>query len=144
MHTHKNPIFVALGAMSFDTGAEIKTVDTIINAICASGNSGIICGFSNTIRKIKLPENIIQIDSFPSDFFKYGKIIIHHCGFGTMTTALYSGKPSIPIPHILDQSFWANRLFQLNLCPKPFSINKLTEQNLLASIKTCEENSIIR
>lgn len=144
LQKHTAPIIVALGAMSFDTGDEIKTINTIVNAICKSGNSGIICGFSNSIKKIKLPENIVQIDFYPSDFFKYGKIIVHHCGFGTMTTALYSGKPSIPIPHILDQSFWADRLFKLDLCPKPFSKNKLTEQNLLESIRTCENNNIIK
>jgi UDP:flavonoid glycosyltransferase YjiC (YdhE family) len=143
LEKHHNPIIVTFGAMAFDSGFEIEKVNVIIQAIQKSGNSGIIQGFDNTIGKLRLPESIIHIGSFPSSFFNYGKIIIHHCGFGTMTTGLFSGKPCIPIPHILDQTFWAARLYELGLCPKPIPIKKMTEQRLVYSIRICETSEKI-
>jgi UDP:flavonoid glycosyltransferase YjiC (YdhE family) len=138
LRKHECPIIVALGAMSFDTGQDVDRVQVMINAITKSGHSGIIQGFSNSIQKMVLPDNIFHLGPFPHDLlFKRGKLIIHHGGFGTTTTALYSGIPSITIPHVLDQFFWADQLYELKLSPKPVPARKVTEKVLISAIEAC-------
>jgi UDP:flavonoid glycosyltransferase YjiC (YdhE family) len=138
LKNHECPIIVALGAMSFDTGQDVDRVQVMINAITKSGHSGIIQGFSNSVQKMDLPDNIFHLGPFPHDLlFKHGKLIIHHGGFGTTTTALYSGIPSITIPHVLDQFFWAHQLHALKLSPKPVPARRVSEKVLISAIEAC-------
>jgi sterol 3beta-glucosyltransferase len=85
------------------------------------------------------------IGPFPHDrLFEHGKLIAHHCGFGIMTTALSHGKPSIAIPHLVDQPAWAERLYGLKLCPRPIPAKKLSKSLLMAAIRACAEDNKIR
>jgi len=142
---YPNPIIVALGAMGFDTEKEIKKLLVLIEAIKQTGNNAIIQGFHNSIKKIELPSNMIHTDSEPHNIlFPKCKMIIHHCGFGTTVSVLYSGKPSICIPHILDQFFWAQKLYEIKTAPMPVKSKKLTKEILIAAIKECESENIKR
>ncbi|MGE4069209.1 MAG: glycosyltransferase [Vicinamibacterales bacterium] len=44
--------------------------------------------------------------------------IVHHGGAGTMQTALGAGVPSIVVPHVADQFYWAERLEELGVAPR--------------------------
>jgi vancomycin aglycone glucosyltransferase len=47
--------------------------------------------------------------------FKYGSMVIHHGGAGTTASALHRGVPSIIIPHIGDQWFFASEVKRLGV-----------------------------
>lgn len=47
--------------------------------------------------------------------FKYGSMVIHHGGAGTTASALHNGVPSIIIPHIGDQWFFASEVKRLGV-----------------------------
>jgi UDP:flavonoid glycosyltransferase YjiC (YdhE family) len=101
----------------------------------------IIQGFNKTLENYQLGENIIAIGNVPHMWlFKHGNCIIHHGGMGTTATAIYLGVPSIVIPHITDQFYWANRVYELNLGPKPIRSKDLSEDTLVNAINRVKNN----
>ncbi|XP_020250119.1 sterol 3-beta-glucosyltransferase UGT80B1 isoform X2 [Asparagus officinalis] len=46
-------------------------------------------------------------------------VVIHHGGSGSTAAALYAGTPQIICPFILDQFYWAERLYWLGVAPEP-------------------------
>jgi len=70
--------------------------------------------------------------------------VIHHGGAGTTASAAISGVPQIIVPHILDQYYWANQIYQSKLGPKPVWRSQLTSKKLAAAIQECLSNQQIR
>lgn len=135
------PIIISLGAMGFESKAEKSKLDILINSINKTKMRAIIQGFNKTLENYQLGENIIAIGNVPHTWlFKYGYCIIHHGGMSTTATAIYSGVPSIGIPHITDQYFWANRVYELKLGPKPIRSKDLNEEILVNTINEVKNN----
>ncbi|MGB4589546.1 MAG: glycosyltransferase [Clostridiaceae bacterium] len=130
-----SPLIVSLGAMGFESKEDKAKLDIIINSINKSKKRAIIQGFNKTLENYKLGENIIAVGSLPHAWlFKQGYCIIHHGGMSTTATAIYSGIPQIVIPHITDQFYWGNRVFELELGPQPIPRKDLTEDTLIEAI----------
>ena len=52
-------------------------------------------------------------------------LVVHHGGAGTTHAVCAAGKPSVVVPHVGDQRFWADRLHRLGVAPAPFSVDGL-------------------
>ncbi|OVA08124.1 UDP-glucuronosyl/UDP-glucosyltransferase [Macleaya cordata] len=52
-------------------------------------------------------------------------VAIHHGGSGTTAAALHAGIPQVVCPFILDQFYWAERMFWLGVAPEPLQKNHL-------------------
>ena len=70
--------------------------------------------------------------------------VIHHGGAGTTATTAISGVPQIIVPHLLDQYYWGNQIYQAQLGPKPIWRAGLTSGKLAAAIRECLSNEQIR
>eukprot|EP00268_Persea_americana_P063505 TRINITY_DN8241_c0_g2_i3.p1 TRINITY_DN8241_c0_g2~~TRINITY_DN8241_c0_g2_i3.p1 ORF type:complete len:343 (+),score=69.07 TRINITY_DN8241_c0_g2_i3:628-1656(+) len=46
-------------------------------------------------------------------------VVIHHGGSGSTAAALHAGTPQIIVPFILDQFYWAEKMFWLGVAPEP-------------------------
>jgi sterol 3beta-glucosyltransferase len=46
-------------------------------------------------------------------------LVIHHGGAGTTHAACRAGVPSVVVPHVGDQRYWAQRLYRLGVAPSP-------------------------
>ena len=135
------PIIISLGAMGFESKEEKPKLDILINSISKTGMRAIIQGFNKTLENYQLGENIIAIGDVPHTWlFKYGYCVIHHGGMSTTATSIYSGVPSIVIPHITDQYFWANRIYELQLGPNPIPSKDLREATLINAINGVKNN----
>lgn len=135
------PVIITLGAMGFESEEDKVKLDAIINSINRLNMRAIIQGFNKTLKNYKLGDNIIAVGSIPHTWlFKYGYCIIHHGGMSTTATAIYSGIPEIVIPHITDQFYWANRVYELNLGPKPIHSKDLSEDSLVNAINNLKNN----
>ncbi len=55
-------------------------------------------------------------------------------GAGTTAAALRAGIPSITVPHVMDQLFWGQRLFELGVGPRPLPRKQLTAERLAKAI----------
>jgi sterol 3beta-glucosyltransferase/vancomycin aglycone glucosyltransferase len=58
--------------------------------------------------------------------FPRSALVIHHGGAGTTHAAVAAGVPSIVIPHVGDQPYWAARLHELGVAPRPLDIEAAT------------------
>lgn len=135
------PLIISLGAMSFETEEDKTKLDVLINSVNKVKMRAIIQGFNKTLANYKLGDNIIAVGSIPHTWlFKRGYCIIHHGGMSTTATAIYSGVPAIVIPHITDQFYWANRVYELNLGPKPIRSKDLSEDSLVNAITIVKNN----
>lgn len=67
-----------------------------------------------------VPDNVHRIGSVPHEWlFPRCGALVHHAGAGTTHAAARSGIPSIPVPFVLDQPFWADRLHRLGSATRP-------------------------
>ena len=66
--------------------------------------------------------------------------VIHHGGAGTTASSAVSGVPQIIVPHILDQYYWGNQIYQSQLGPNPIWRSELTSKKLAAAIRQCLSN----
>ena len=77
----------------------------------------------------RLPNNVHPIDWTPVEWlFPRCSAIVHHCGAGTTHQAARSGVPSICVPFMMDQPFWAERLHRLGIAPPALNPRKLDAQ----------------
>ena len=58
---------------------------------------------------------------------------VHHAGAGTIAAALRAGIPSVPIPQMMDQPFWASQLAALGAACAPISARQLSASRLAAA-----------
>lgn len=135
------PIILSLGAMSFESKQEKEKLDIFVNAFQKTGMRAIIQGFNKTLTDYQLPETMISVGSVPHSWlFKQGYCVIHHCGFGTSASSMLYGIPSIPVPHILDQFAFADRLYKLKVSVKPIKASELSEEKLISAINELKNN----
>lgn len=137
------PIVITLGAMGFESSEEKTKLDILVKSINNTEMRAIIQGFTKTLEGYPLPDNILSVESIPHSWlFRQAYCVIHHGGFGTTASAIKAGVPSIVIPHVLDQYFWANRVYELGIGVKPVTAKDLNEKNLTEAITILKNNYI--
>ncbi len=62
-------------------------------------------------------------------------LVVHHGGAGTTHSTLRAGLPSVVVPHVSDQFFWAAELRRLGVAPAMLSVRRLTSDRLARGIK---------
>lgn len=62
--------------------------------------------------------------------FPLVKVILHHGGIGTTHAALRAGTPSVIVPFIVDQPWWAHKLHKQELGPKSLPLRKLKSKKV--------------
>jgi len=83
-------------------------------------------------------EDVFYIRKYPYELlFHRMAVIVHHGGAGTTATAAASGVPQVIVPHILDQYFWGERVFQAGIGPKAVWRSRLTARKLGHAIHSC-------
>lgn len=64
----------------------------------------------------------------------HASVAIHHGGAGTVHAAARAGTPSVLVPFLGDQPFWARTLHRSGLTGRPLHRDRLTPQNVRAAI----------
>jgi sterol 3beta-glucosyltransferase/vancomycin aglycone glucosyltransferase len=62
--------------------------------------------------------------------FPRAAVIVHHGGAGTTHAAVAAGVPSVVVPHVGDQTYWATRLHRLGVAAEPLPIKAVTAQRV--------------
>jgi sterol 3beta-glucosyltransferase len=141
----EKPISVSLGVMSMSGRQAYEGAKIVIDAVCQAGVRAIIQGWDAAFASIKLPEEVFHAGSLPHNWlFQQVQAVVHHGGFGTTASVIASGMPGIIVPHVIDQFYWGNRIYELGVGPKPISRGKLTADALTAAIRQALEDSTIR
>jgi UDP:flavonoid glycosyltransferase YjiC (YdhE family) len=90
-------------------------------------------------------QDIFFIQKYPHlKLFPKMAAVIHHGGAGTTATTAVSGVPQIIVPHLLDQYYWGNQIYQSGLGPRPIWRSELTSKKLAKAIRQCLSNEHFR
>jgi UDP:flavonoid glycosyltransferase YjiC (YdhE family) len=125
------PIVVAFGSMS---GAEEAVLDAALDAVLASGRRLVLQG---GVGAAISSANAVQIGSVDHRaLFPRAALVVHHGGAGTTHAACAAGIPSVVVPHVGDQRYWADRLKRLGVAPDPLPVAKIAASSLPDAILT--------
>jgi sterol 3beta-glucosyltransferase len=119
------PIVVAFGSMA---GAAEAAVNEAVGAILEGGRRVVVQGSVAT--GLESP-GLLRIG--PVDhraLFPRAALVVHHGGSGTTHAVVAAGVPSLVIPHVGDQPYWAERLRRLGLAPRAQPVRGLRADRL--------------
>jgi len=124
---------------------QIRNVPVIVEAARLSGQRAVISKFWDEPSEFSNSDDIFFNKKYPHlKLFPNMAAVIHHGGAGTTASTAISGVPQIIVPHILDQYYWGNQVYQSKLGPKPIWRSELTAKKLAAAIRECLSNECIR
>lgn len=137
------PVYIGFGSISGKRPE--KLAEIAINALAASGQRGILATGWGGLKPSDLPDTVLQIDSAPHDWlFPRMACVVHHGGAGTTAAGLKAGVPSLIVPFVGDQPYWADKVFEIGAGPKGIPQKKLTAENLAAAISEAVTSEVIR
>jgi UDP:flavonoid glycosyltransferase YjiC (YdhE family) len=109
--------------------------ETVVPAVRQAGCRAVI-GAGWSAVEIKESDELFLLESCPFDWlFPKVSAVVHPCGASTMAEVLRGGVPSVCIPMLGEQRFFAARLERLGLAPSPLSPKRLTADRLARAIK---------
>jgi sterol 3beta-glucosyltransferase len=139
------PVVVSLGVMSLAGKQARQGAETVLAALRQAGVRAVVQGWDAVLKDLSLPETVYPAGSLPHDWlFDQVSAVIHHGGFGTTAAVLRSGLPGIVVPHIIDQFYWGQRVFELGVGPKFIPRGKLKVENLAQAIAQAQTDPAIR
>jgi sterol 3beta-glucosyltransferase len=127
------PVAISLGVMGAAKSRQAAQV--VLDAVQQAGVRAIVQGWGEILSQMHIPPTVYSAGPMPHDWlFDQVAAVVHHGGFGTTAAALRSGAPSIVIPHIIDQYYWGQRVFELGVGPKSFSRRRMTAARLTEAL----------
>lgn len=128
---HPKPIVVTFGSMG--GGRRAETAQILGEAIRRAGMPAIVQrGYQGIEAR---GTDVLPVDFVPHDFlFANAGVIVHHCGSGTTASVIRSGAPSVPVPHMFDQYYWAGMLHKRGVAPRPIFRHALDAKSLAKAI----------
>jgi sterol 3beta-glucosyltransferase len=138
------PLYVGLGSMTTTNPGE--RARTLLEGLRRSGQRGVFQGgWAKLDIGRPLPEEVFPLEEAPFAWlFPRMAAIVHHGGAGTTSFALRAGLPSIVLPHNFDQPYWAQRLYELGVSPRPLLIQKITADSVAAAIAEVMKDAAMR
>lgn len=131
----EKPVVVSLGVMSNSGKQARQSAQIVLKAIERAKVRAVIQGWDDALNERELPPNIYHAGGLPHSWlFGQASLVIHHGGFGTTAETLRQGVPAIVVPHVIDQFYWGQRVFELGVGPKFISRGKLNVENLSEAI----------
>jgi sterol 3beta-glucosyltransferase len=119
------PIVIAFGSMA---GASEAAIDDAVLAILESGRRVVVQG--GVAGDVDSP-GLLHIGAVDHRaLFPRSALVIHHGGSGTTHAVAAAGVPSLVIPHVGDQPYWADRLRRLGVAPDPQPVRGLRADRL--------------
>jgi UDP:flavonoid glycosyltransferase YjiC (YdhE family) len=139
----EKPVAISLGVMG--AAKARHTARLVLDAVQQAGVRAIVQGWGDVLSRMQPLSTIYSAGSMPHDWL-FGQVsaVIHHGGFGTTAAVLRSGVPSIVIPHIIDQYYWGQRVFELGVGPQYFTRGQINAAKLAQSITLAQTDAEMR
>jgi sterol 3beta-glucosyltransferase len=139
------PLLISLGAMSLGSADALETAGLFVQAVEQAGVRVIIQGWETALERIDMPTDIFAAGDLPHSWLlPHCAGIIHHGGFGTTSAGMRAGIPALVIPHMADQFYWGQRVFELGVGPQPIRRTKLDIDGLAAALSILVSMAWIR
>lgn len=134
------PVFVGFGSMTPD---HERLHDAVAVAVERAGVRAVVQ--SGWAELGPVGDDILVVDDLPHDWlFPRMAAVVHHAGAGTTGAGLRAGVPAVPVPVLVDQPFWADRLHRLGVAPSPVPMHELTADTLTDALRSCLDRSSYR
>ena len=106
----------------------------------------LVAGWSGIGKTEEGNNNFYYLESIPYDWlFPQVAAVVHHGGAGTLlAAALRAGVPSIVVPFVADQPFWAQQVHKLGVAPKPIKRSALNEKCLSYALRIAVKDKELR
>jgi sterol 3beta-glucosyltransferase len=112
------PIVVTFGSMA---GAPAEEVAAAIRTMLDAGRRVVVQGAG-----AETSPSLLRIGAVDHRaLFPRAALVVHHGGAGTTHAAVAAGVPSVVVPHVGDQRYWADRLHRLGVAPVPVPVRTL-------------------
>ncbi|XVV08642.1 glycosyltransferase [Actinoplanes sp. CA-131856] len=127
------PVFIGFGSMTPEQGRLSELVAAAIEragvrAVVQAGWAGLGAAGAN----------ILAVGDVPHEWlFSRVAAVVHHAGAGTTGAGLRAGVPAVAVPVLVDQPFWAARLHDLGVAPRPLPMSELTADALGDALREC-------
>jgi UDP:flavonoid glycosyltransferase YjiC (YdhE family) len=127
------PVAVTFGSMAFADPERITGI--VVEALQRAGLRGVVQAGAAGIRP-PAAEGILPAETLDHrSLFPRVAAVVHHGGAGTTHSVAAAGVPSIVVPHVGDQAFWANRLRRLRVSPAPVPPRRLSAEILAERLR---------
>ena len=131
------PVVVSFGSMALGDGAAVAS--QIRGALEAAGLRGLVQAGATGLDGVS--DDRVQFVGAVDHrlLFPRAALVLHHGGAGTTHAAVAAGVPSVVVPQIGDQRFWAARLEALGVAPPPLAARDLRAAPLAARLRAAIE-----
>jgi sterol 3beta-glucosyltransferase len=131
------PIVVTFGSMA---GAPDEEVAAGIRTLLDAGRRVVVQGAGP-----EASPSLLRIGAVDHRaLFPRAALVVHHGGAGTTHAAVAAGVPSVVVPHVGDQRYWADRLHRLGVAPAPVPVRTLSGAALAEAALTAASDPRMR
>ncbi|XVU29657.1 glycosyltransferase [Actinoplanes sp. CA-054009] len=127
------PVFIGFGSMTPERG---RLSELVAAAVERAGVRAVVqAGWAGLDG---VGEKILAVGDVPHEWlFPRVAAVVHHAGAGTAGAGLRAGVPAVAVPVLVDQPFWAGRLHDLGVAPRPLPMSELTAEALGDALREC-------
>jgi sterol 3beta-glucosyltransferase len=137
------PVFFGFGSL-VPTETE-RLSELILKAVRRAKVRAVIqSGWANLATGAGHPD-VLTIASAPHQWlFPKMAAVVHAAGAGVTGAGLRAGVPTVPVPAVNDQPFWADRLVKLGVSPGAVRFQKLSAERLASLVQQALANPSYR
>ena len=138
------PVYIGFGSnLTGRTPDELTAL--YVTALQNLGQRGILYAGWGDFGNISLPETVLRNEDAPHGWlFPQVQAVVHHGGAGVTAAAVAAGVPSVAMPFLGDQFYWAEQLHRLGCGPPPLDRRHLTVEALTRTIGEMLTNASYR
>lgn len=124
------PVFVGFGSLTpRDEMARAELLAVVEGALARAGARALVQGLAPP--GITAGGRILHVARVAhAQVFPRCAVLVHHGGAGTSHAAARAGVPSVVVPHVVDQFFWARCLWRHGVAAAPLARRRLSVARL--------------
>ncbi len=127
------PIHVGFGSMKDADPKQLTQI--VMQAIRKAGLRAILTRGWGGVSTQQDSDDLFNLEGAPYEWlYRQTAAVVHHGGSGTVGAVVRAGVPSIVVPYLPDQTFWAWSLRRLGVAPKALPRPRLTADALAKAL----------
>ena len=131
------PVYIGFGSMPVTEPERVGSI--IAGALRRSGRRAIVSGLRADALE-RAGGSVLTVDGVPHDaLFERLAGVVHHGGAGTVDAGLRAGRPTLVVPFVFDQFFWARRVELSGAGPRSLPYARLEEEALARALDALGE-----
>ncbi|MBK7073775.1 MAG: glycosyltransferase [Myxococcales bacterium] len=130
------PVFFTLGSMAALDPERAGATAAATIAACAEVEARCVIQAPPGVALPAAAHALVIARAPHAAVFPRAAAVIHHGGAGTSHAALRAGRPSIVIPHAVDQYYWADELYRHGVAARPLRARQVSIRRLARRLRT--------